>query len=149
MEYVAEYQQVARDYNLTSTQKLPQSHRGDAHKIEFFRNATVGCTWETEPLSRIATHGLTVQQLYGELEAAPHLQREAQIAVMRDSATRTTKRSDGAEQKVPGILYQGQGRYLNRQNGLGARSQRRIPQKISKTSIGEILPSHDYGLFSL
>ncbi len=51
---------------------------------------------------------------------------------MRGSATRTTKRSDGAEQKVPGILYQGQGRYLNRHKGLGDCSQRGIPQKYQK-----------------
>ncbi len=36
MEYVAKYQQVARDYNLTSTQKLQSLHsllRGDAKRF--------------------------------------------------------------------------------------------------------------------
>eukprot|EP00171_Calliarthron_tuberculosum_P023645 IDg23645t1 len=36
--------------------QVPQSHRGEAHKIEFLRNSTVGFAWATEPLSRIATH---------------------------------------------------------------------------------------------
>ena len=47
--------------------QVPPSHRGNAHKIQFLRNAVVGCEWATEPLSRIATHNLSFQQLYGEL----------------------------------------------------------------------------------
>ncbi|GAB0493903.1 hypothetical protein MMPV_005190 [Pyropia vietnamensis] len=150
-EYVAEYQQVARDYELTASQKLQYMHnllRGDAkrffldrvhgtaatfaqavdmvsaeynsivpqdrvknylsglrlssfvkdgttwrrkclaptrraYKVEFLRNAVVGNSWATEPLSRIATHCLTFQQLYGELEAALHLHNEACLAVKR------------------------------------------------------------------
>lgn len=45
--------------------QVPRSHQGDAHKVEFLRNAVVGSPCDTEPLSRIATHGLTFQQLYG------------------------------------------------------------------------------------
>eukprot|EP00171_Calliarthron_tuberculosum_P023415 IDg23415t1 len=67
--------------------QVPQSHRGEAHKIEYLRNSTVGFSWATEPLSRIATHGLSFQQLYGELEAALHLEREARVAVIRDKAS--------------------------------------------------------------
>lgn len=94
--------------------QVPRSHRGDAHKVEFLRNAVVGNSWATEPLSRIATHGLSFQQLYGELEAALHLDREAKLATIRDGATRRSDR----DEEVPGILYEGQGRYVKHHVGL-------------------------------
>lgn len=53
--------------------QVPTSHRGDAHKRKFFRNSVVGCKWEIEQLSRIVTHGLAFEKLYGELEAAYQL----------------------------------------------------------------------------
>ena len=100
--------------------QVPQSHKGDAHKIEFLRNATVGANWATEPLSRIATHGLSFQDVYGELEAALHLQREARLAKARDSIT--FKKPDvNDEREVPGILYEGQGRYQVSKHGVGDR----------------------------
>ena len=49
--------------------QVPISHRGNAHRIEFLRNAVVGYEWATEPLSRIAPQGLPFQELYGELAA--------------------------------------------------------------------------------
>lgn len=42
---------------------LPVTHRGDAHKLEFLRSAVVGRVWAVEPLSSIATNGLSFQQL--------------------------------------------------------------------------------------
>eukprot|EP00171_Calliarthron_tuberculosum_P003360 IDg3360t1 len=154
IEYVAEFQQVARDYGLSPTQKkqysttyfegmqndstwtawtaskdvlehaspekfvgdgadelsalekvyklitnispqVPQSHRGEAHKIEFLRNSTVG-----------------------ELEAALHLEREARVAVLRDKASSGMEINDSANSTVPGILFEGQGRYMNRHKGV-------------------------------
>lgn len=97
--------------------QVPRSHQGDAHKVEFLRNAVVGSPWATEPLSRIATHGLTFQQLYGELEAALHLHKEARLAVAHASASghRTP-----ATQDVPGILFTGQGRYARPSRGTAA-----------------------------
>lgn len=97
--------------------QVPRSHQGDAHKVEFLRNAVVGSPWATEPLSRIATHGLTFQQLYGELEAALHLHKEARLAVAHASASghRPT-----ATQDVPGILFTGQGRYARPSRGMAA-----------------------------
>lgn len=210
-EYVAEYQQVARDYGLTSTQKLnflhnllrgdakrfyldrvahvgsfaqaveqvsleynsvvrqnrvkaylsglrmatftakghdattalertyheitrlspqvPQSHHGDAHKVDFLRNAVVGNAWATEPLSRIATHRLSFQQLYGELEAALHLHKEAQLAVIRDGGG---PKSELGAPDTPGILFEGQGRYVRRNVDLG----RRLASSGSKSGSG-------------
>ena len=87
----------------------PASHRGDAHKVEFLRNAVVGSGWSHEPLSRVATHGLSFQQLYGELEAALQLQKEAKQAMLRDAATKT--KDLGYDDEVPGILFAGQTRY--------------------------------------
>lgn len=102
--------------------QVPQSHRGEAHKTEFLRNATVGAAWATEPLSRIATHNLTFQEVYGELEAALHLNREAKMAEMRDkvSLTNSENKSNG---DVPGILYKGQGRYHFKKTGIGNRNR--------------------------
>ena len=57
------------------SKQAPRSHQGDAHKFEFLRNAVVGMPWSNEPLSQVATHNLTFQQLYAELEAALHLIR--------------------------------------------------------------------------
>lgn len=45
----------------------------EAHKTEFLRNSTVGYAWATDPLSRVDTHGLTFQQLYGDLDAELHI----------------------------------------------------------------------------
>lgn len=55
----------------------PRSHQGDAHKVEFLRNAVVGMSWSSEPLNRVATRQLTFQQLYSELEAVLQLDKES------------------------------------------------------------------------
>lgn len=101
--------------------QVPQSHRGPAHKVEFLCNETVGLSWATEPLSRIATHSLYFQQIYGELEAALHLKNEAKVAVMRDSITNGRKKRGSDVNIVPGIMFQGQGKYLNRHKNVGDR----------------------------
>lgn len=98
--------------------QVPRSHHGESYKVEFLRNAVVGNAWATEPLSRIATHRLTFQQLYGELEAALHLHNEARMAVMRDEVARGPT---PAEDKVPGILFAGQGHYVRRNRDFGKR----------------------------
>lgn len=98
--------------------QVPRSHHGESYKVEFLRNAVVGNSWATEPLSRIATHSLTFQQLYGELEAALHLHNEARLAIMRDDITQGTATP---EDKVPGILFAGQGRYMRRNKDIGKR----------------------------
>ena len=67
--------------------QVPDSHRGDAHKIKFLRSAVIGSEWATEPLSRIVTHGLTFQQLYGELEATHQIYNDAKFAILRDKAS--------------------------------------------------------------
>ena len=87
----------------------PTSHRGDAHKVGFLRNAVVGSGWSHEPLSRVATHGISFQQIYGELEAALQLQKEAKQAMLRDSATKNKALGYGDD--IPGILFAGQTRY--------------------------------------
>lgn len=87
----------------------PASHRGDAHKVEFLRNAVVGSGWSHEPLSRVATDGVSFQQLYGELEAALQLQKEAKQAMLRDAATKN--KALGYDHDILGILLAGQTRY--------------------------------------
>eukprot|EP00171_Calliarthron_tuberculosum_P009184 IDg9184t1 len=63
-EELSESDALQKVYKLITklSPQVSQSHRGDANKIGFLRNSTVGCNWATEPLGRIATHRLTFQQ---------------------------------------------------------------------------------------
>lgn len=94
--------------------QVPMSHRGNAHKVQFLRDAVIGVPWATEPLSRIATHGLSFQQLYGELEAAQQLSKESRLAVLRDSVSPSASSFHGDESRIAGVLYSGQGTYARR-----------------------------------
>ena len=93
------------------SRQAPRSHQGDAHKVEFLRNAVVGMPWSSEPLSRVATHQLTFQRLYSELEAALQLDKESKLAIIRDRARLDQRR--GPHDHSTGILYTGKGRYYN------------------------------------
>ena len=84
---------------------MPISHRGNACKVEFLRNAVVGCEWATEPLSRIATYNLTFQQLYGELESGHLLNKEAKIAVLRENIASNRKADGSDESNLAGIHF--------------------------------------------
>jgi len=106
--------------------QVPRSHQGEAHKVEFLRKAVIGYPWATEPLSRIATHDLTFQMLYGELESALHLEKESQLARIRDKVSTTR-----VKEEVPGVLYQSQGRYLNKHVGITRRPQNFHDQRHS------------------
>ena len=98
------------------SRQAPRSHQGDAHKVEFLCNAIVGMPWSNEPLSRVATHNLTFQKLYAELEAALQLDKEAALANLRDSAEQ--RRRSPVPENTTGVLYTGQDRYMNDPTGL-------------------------------
>lgn len=98
--------------------QVPISHRSEAYKISFLRNATVGYPWVTELLIHVATNGLTFQQLYVELEAAMNLAREAKMAIIRDNTESRSHRSKIDEEPVPRILYQAPNRYAARHKGV-------------------------------
>eukprot|EP00170_Pyropia_yezoensis_P005631 contig_22869_g5647 len=98
--------------------QVPRSHHCVSYKVEFLRNAVVGNAWATELLSRIATHRLTFQQLYGELEAALHLHNEARLAIMCDEVAQGLRIPEG---NVPGILLAGQGREVRKNKDIGKR----------------------------
>lgn len=66
--------------------QFPRSHCENAQKIEFLCNAAIGSEWATESLSRIGTHELSFQKLYGESDAPYQLSREAKSAVLWDNA---------------------------------------------------------------
>ena len=66
------------------SRQAPRYRQGDAHKVEFLRNTVVGMPWSSEPLSRVATHQLTFQNLYSELEAVLQLDKESKEAIIRD-----------------------------------------------------------------
>lgn len=61
-----------------------QSHEGDAQKIKFLPNDVFSMPWKNEPISRVATHNLTFQKLYEELEAALQLDKEGTLTNLRD-----------------------------------------------------------------
>lgn len=104
---------------LTMSRQVPITHRGDAHKIEFLRTAVVGHRWAKEPLSRVATAGLTFQQLYAELEIAVQLERESADA---SASNQTTSTPTGALAK---IHFSGQGKYIRRPNQQKQQTQRK------------------------
>lgn len=118
MDELAALEKVYKIVTKLSSQ-VPSAYRGETHKIEFLRNATVGYDWATQPLSRVATHNLSFQQLYGELEFQLHLAREAKIANVRDKVSGRSA-ADQDESNVPGILYQGPSRYARSQKNLGS-----------------------------
>lgn len=62
------------------SRQVQESHRGDAHKIEFLCYALVDYAWVKEPLSSVATGGLSLQQLSAELKIAVQLERESAAA---------------------------------------------------------------------
>lgn len=93
---------------LKLSRQVPVSHRGDAHRIEFLRRSVVGYNWSHEPLSRVATHNLSFQQVYGELEAALQLDKEARIALLRDKASNANKQRND---DIISTNFAGQGRY--------------------------------------
>ncbi len=128
--------------------RVPQSLRGDAHKIEFLINATVRCTWATEPLSRIATHVLTFQQLCRELEAALHVQKEAKLAVMRENVGPSRRLKDESEANIPGILFQGHVRYMNPQKVLVNRSKNSPKYRNRGTPSQNFDPLTEIGRFN-
>lgn len=97
------------------TRLIRQAHnsqRGDAHKVDFLSNAVSGYDWTIEPLFRVATHGLNFQQLYGELEAALQLSKDAKVARMKEEVfSRAQKKGLGYNGDNTGILFAGQVRY--------------------------------------
>lgn len=93
---------------LQLSRRVPPSHHGDAHRIEFIRQVVIGYPWAHKPLFRVATHELTFQQLFGELEAALQLHTEAQIVSLRVEAARGALNQSG---KDAPINYSGQGKY--------------------------------------
>lgn len=67
------------------SRQIPASHRGDSHKIDFLRKATVEHTCSHEPLSRISKQNPSFKMLYGELEASLQLGKEFELALAHDN----------------------------------------------------------------
>jgi len=49
---------------------VPSAYQGEEHRVAFLRGAVIGYTWAAKPLSRIATHNMSFQQLYAELPSS-------------------------------------------------------------------------------
>lgn len=99
----------------------------------------VGTPLSSEPLSRVATHQLTFQQLYAELESALQLDSESKLAVIGDRAqlgARVIPQGDSA-----GLLYTGQGRYRHDTNFLHRVSrQLLLDHRLTLRSPGKKFP---------
>ena len=100
--------------------QVPRAFRAEEHKVEFLRRAVVGNSWANEPPSSIVPRNLGFQQLYGELQSTLNLPRESKLAVMQQTLTKRLNKFH--EDDLPGILYQGQGRYVQQQKEIGNRS---------------------------
>ena len=78
---------LAKVYKLITkrSRHVHPSHRGHAYKIAFLRHATMQYDWAHEPLSRVATHNLSFQMLYGEPKAGLELHKESKLAISREN----------------------------------------------------------------
>ena len=81
--------------------QVPQSHCGEAQRVEFLRTTVIRYDRAIEPFSPTATHRLSFQQLYGELESALHLPNEREYARLLDQVACFAAMKD----TVPGIIY--------------------------------------------
>jgi len=98
---------------------VPAAYQGEEHRVAFLRGSVIGYTWTAQPLSRIATHNLSFQQLYAELCSSLSLSRENANAVARD---RILSGSGSVDDESTGITFQGQGQYSMRNYGVGNRA---------------------------
>lgn len=105
---------------LNGSKLLPPSHSGEVFRVEYFRDAVVGYEWATEPLSRVSTHKLGFQKLYGELQAALFQHQEAKRALLQHAASGIASKVDDINE--PETHYQGQGRYERKHVRVGNRA---------------------------
>ena len=107
--------------------QAPKSHRGNAHRVEFLRNAVIGSEWAKDPLSRIAPENLTFLELFSELESALQLHKETELAKLLDEKIDMNLQ----DTVVEGTLYSGQGRYIRKNSFTSygnAKGRRYLPQ---------------------
>lgn len=83
------------------------------------RNAVVESAWSREPLSRVTTYNISYQKLYGELEAAVHLEKETKHAALHESMTSSNSGRFGHDDEIPGSLFTGQTKYAKHPSSLG------------------------------
>lgn len=89
---------------------MSQSHREDAHRIEFLRKAVIWYNWSNEPLYRVPTLNVSFQQSYGELDASLQLHRKVRLESERDNVS---LQPEMRKQKPFGVQSVGQGRFRN------------------------------------
>lgn len=99
------------------------SHRGDSPKVELLRGAVVGYECATKPLSRVATQGLSFQQLYGEFVSSLQLRIEAETAASKDGSFKESLVSPAVPRIMPAnILFASQGMNRNANTSVRASS---------------------------
>lgn len=118
---------------LTGSKLLPPSHSGEVFRVEYLRDAVVGYDWATEPLSRVSTHKLGFQKLYGELQAALFQHQEAKRARIQDAASGVVTKMD--DDNEVSTFYQGQGRYERKHVGVGNRAVQQSTGRFNPLSI--------------
>jgi len=95
---------------------VPEAYQGKEHRFASLRGAFIGCTCAVKPQSSIATHNLSFQQPYAKLSWSLSLSRESANAVARD---RIISGSGSVADGTAGIMFQGQGQYFMRKQGVG------------------------------
>lgn len=86
----------AKRYRLTLqlSRQVLASLCGEAHRIDHLRRSVIVFSWYHEPLSRIATHNLSFQHVYGKVEAALQLSEKSNLAQLKDKASSFLPRTD-------------------------------------------------------
>lgn len=65
------------------------SRLDDVNRVAFERKDVIGQSWASDPPSRTATNGLSIQSLHLELDTAAQFVKEPRIAKAKDSANFT------------------------------------------------------------
>jgi len=118
---VSEADALEETYKLVArvSKKVPRAFSGDTHRANFLRSAVIGYPWAMHPLSRMDTHDVSFQDLYGELYAALSLQKDSASAMARD---RVPASSSADVDTGASVLYGGQARYGVAKTAVGNRS---------------------------
>lgn len=101
---------LARGCGIIPTSKtVPRAFGGDAHRANFLRSAVIGYPCAMQPLSRMDTNDVSLQDLYGELHAALSSQTDSANAVALDMASSSSRDLEGDPDAS--VLCGRQGRY--------------------------------------
>jgi len=97
---------------------VPLAFNGDTHRSNILQSAVIGYSWAMHPLSRMDTHTISLQDVYGELNAALSPQQDSASTMACDRAPAS---SSAGVDTGPSVLYGGQARYGAAKTAVGSR----------------------------